>query len=165
MAKMIVMCGDLAVGKTTYAKEFAAKTGYRYLSIDDLYTAFNGSSTDRSNKFDIWMIFLHQIHLAEQAGQNIIVDVNAPTQDDRNDFLNWFPNFDHYLVFIRGTNEQCLENNRNRERVVPEEQMKEMFRFFRPPYKDEDKYCRSKWKKIIYIRNVNNVFERQEDIR
>lgn len=86
MAKMFLMCGHPGSGKSTYARELAHKNGYRYLSIDDMYATFNGDPTSHDNKFDVWMTFFRQIHAAEMAGHDIVVDTNAPTRGDRDEF-------------------------------------------------------------------------------
>ena len=164
MARMVLMCGHPGSGKSYYAKDFAKKTGFRYLSIDDMYATFNGDPYSHENKFDVWMTLWRQIHLAELAGQDIIMDTNAPTVDDRNEFLNWFPNFTHYLVWIDAPMTTCLKNNEQRKRKISAEHMKDMFTFFQPPTMAECANARTKWKQIVHIKNVNNKFERVEDI-
>lgn len=164
MARMVLMCGHLGSGKTYYAKDFARKTGFRYLSIDDMYATFNGNPYSHENKFDVWMTFWRQIHLAELAGQDIIVDTNAPTVDDRNEFLNWFPSFKHYLVWIDAPMTTCLKNNEQRARKIPAEHMKNMFTFFQPPKMEECANARSKWIEIVHIKNIKNKFERVDNI-
>ena len=126
MAKMFLMCGHPGSGKSTYARELARKNGYRYLSIDDMYATFNGDPTSHDNKFDVWMTFFRQIHAAEMAGHDIVVDTNAPTRGDRDEFLNWFPDFEHHLIWVNALEELCLENNKHRSRVIPEDQMKKL---------------------------------------
>ena len=167
MAKMFLMCGHPGSGKSTYAKELAKQNHYRYLSIDDMYAAFNGDPTSHENKFDVWMTFFRQIHAAEVAGQDIVVDTNAPTRADRDEFLNWFPSFEHHLIWVIAPLDLCLKNNQNRSRVIPTDQMHKLFEFFEPIRYDE--YCwhsgrRSKWVSISTIMNNNNHFEKREEI-
>lgn len=127
MAKMFLMCGHPGSGKSTYARELARKNGFRYLSIDDMYATFNGDPTSHDNKFDVWMTFFRQIHAAEVAGQDVVVDTNAPTYCDRAEFLNWFSDFEHHLIWIDARQKLCLENNKKRSRVIPKEQMRKLF--------------------------------------
>ena len=164
MPKMYLMCGHPGSGKTYYAKRFAEQYGYRYLSIDDTYAYFNGDPTSHENKFTVWMTFYQQIHAAEMAGHDIVVDTNAPTPIDRTEFLNWFPDFEHYLIWIDASQELCVENNKNRKRHIPSEDMNSIFNLFRAPSIDElkDCPCRARWKHIIRIRNENNQFQKYE---
>lgn len=162
MAKMYLMCGHPGSGKTYYAKRFAECNDYRYLSIDDTYAYFNGDPTSHENKFLVWMTFYQQIHAAEVAGHNIVVDTNAPTPNDRMEFLNWFPSFDHHLIWIDASRDLCIKNNKDRKRHIPSEDMENIFNLFRAPSINEineDYPCRAKWKSIIKIRNINNHFE------
>lgn len=160
MARMFLMCGHPGSGKSTYAREFARKNGFRYLSIDDMYAAFNGDPTSHDNKFDVWMTFFRQIHAAEVAGQDVVVDTNAPTRADRFEFLNWFSSFEHYLIWIDSDEKLCLENNRHRSRVIPEEQMKNLFKMFEAPHFNEVYFnsTRSTWVSIMRVVNYNNSF-------
>ena len=159
MAKMFLMCGDPGSGKSFFARKLAKDNGYRYLSIDDMYAVFNGDPHSHDNKFDVWMTFWRQIHAAEMAGHDIVVDTNAPTRLDRNEFLNWFASFEHHLIWVEASEELCLRNNANRSRVIPREQMKAMFAFFEPPDIRENMGShRSKWASISYVPNNNNRF-------
>ena len=160
MGKMFLMCGNPGSGKSYFAKQFAKDNGYRYLSIDDMYATFNGDPYSHDNKFDVWMTFWRQIHAAEIAGHDVVIDTNAPTRLDRNEFLNWFASFEHHLIWVDATEELCLYNNANRSRVIPEEQMRAMFRFFEQPnpYRENEGSNRAKWKSISYVPNDNNHF-------
>jgi len=160
MAKMFLMCGHPGSGKSTYARELARKNGFRYLSIDDMYATFNGDPTSHDNKFDVWMTFFRQIHTAEVAGQDIVVDTNAPTRADRYEFLNWFSSFEHHLIWINTSEKLCLENNKHRSRIIPEEQMKRLFGIFEIPNPSETYFCRTRstWESMSMVSNVDNKF-------
>lgn len=160
MSKLILLTGHISSGKTLYAKALAAKRGYRYLSIDDAYAIINGSGTCRDNKFEAWELLNRQIHTAEYLYQDVIIDVNAPTPDDRNYFLNMFPNFGEYhLLWIDCAPSTCLENNRKRDRIVPEEHMNRMFKFYVFPQKNEDMYARRRWDSMTRVYNDGKHFK------
>lgn len=159
MAKAILMCGLPGAGKTVFAKQLAKKRGYKYISIDDMYKAFNGSDCCRDNKFDVWMAFWRQIHLIEEANIDVVIDTNAPTPDDRNELLNWFSSFEWHLVWVNADYELCKKNNANRDRIIPEEHLQYMFDFFVRPRPNEDHYARAHWKNITVIKNENNHFK------
>ena len=156
---LFLLTGHPGSGKSYFAKQFAKDNGYRYLSIDDMYATFNGDPHSHDNKFDVWMTFWRQIHAAEMAGHNVVIDTNAPTRLDRNEFLNWFASFEHHLIWVDASEELCLRNNTNRSRVIPEEQMKTMFSFFEPPTSfDTRDHNRATWKSISYVPNNDNHF-------
>lgn len=158
MSKLFLLTGHCASGKSYFAKQFAEENGYRYLSIDDMYTTFNGART-HENKFLVWMTFFQQIHAAEVAGHNIVVDTNAPTFLDRSEFLSWFPSFEHHLIWVNASPELCMRNNKNRDRIIPDEAMQKLFEAFEPPYEDRDiPNFRAKWQSVNRINNYNNVF-------
>lgn len=163
-ARMFLMCGHPGSGKSTYAKEFAEKNGLRYISIDDTYEYFNGNFYDHSNKFEIWMIFYQAIHYAELSGTDIVVDTNAPTFIDRAEFLNWFPSFEHHLIWVHASNETCLENNNYRSRVIPIDQMQKIFNLFEAPTNDPKTKQRAQWQSISRVRNENNNFTLRETL-
>ena len=161
-AKIYLLCGMPGAGKTYFAKEFAEKNGYKYVSIDERYKAHNGSESNRENKFKIWLEFYELIHYYEVVNCDIVVDTNAPTLFDRSEFLNWFPTFEHHLIWIDAPIDLCLKNNRNRKRVIPEDTMKKLFLNFEEPtmftYTISCR-ARSQWKSISMIKNNNNHFE------
>ena len=159
MAKAILMCGLPGAGKTVFAKHLAAKRGYKYISIDDMYKAFNGSECCRDNKFDVWMAFWRQIHLLEEANIDVVIDTNAPTPDDRNELLNWFSSFEWHLVWVDASFELCEKNNSNRDRVIPKDHLQYMFNFFVEPEPQESMYARAHWYSITKIINKDNHFE------
>ena len=164
MGKMFLMTGHPGSGKSYFAKDFAKKNGFRYLSIDDMYAAFNGDPHSHDNKFDVWMTFWRQIHAAEQAGHDVVIDTNAPTSLDRAEFLNWFHEFDeHHLIWVDAPWDLCIKNNASRGRIIPLDQMREIFNMFEPPAPSTEgagKH-RSHWDSISYIANRDNQFAKR----
>ena len=157
-AAFYLMTGMSGSGKTTFAKDFAEKNGLLYLCPDEFYKAFNGDDTANGHRheFEVWMALWQAIHNAEIDGVSVIVDTNAPTNVDRDQFLNWFPGFQKYiLIYIEADAELCARNNRNRKRVVPIEEMKAMQERFESPLDERD----YKWDLIFHYENDENVLE------
>lgn len=136
--KMFLMSGVSGSGKSTYARGFAEMNGFQLFDIDSFYKAINGNDNCRDNKFEVWMAFYRAIHTAGKNGKDVVIDTNAITYTDRCEFLSWFPEFDHYLIQIKNTLAECLQNNAKRERKVPEDALKEMFSYWEPIDKDTD---------------------------
>ena len=155
MAKMYLMCGISGSGKTTFSKQFAAEHNIKRLGIDDYYAKVNGDECLHVNFFDVWIEYFKAIHESEMNNEDIIIDTNALTQGNREQFIEWFPTFEHHLIYINCEFELCKKNNKSRKRQVPDERMEEMFRTLEiPTIKTEN----TKWKSITWIINTNNKF-------
>lgn len=164
MARMLMVSGCSAVGKTTFAKQFAVRYGFRYLSADNFYAAINGDERIHENKFDVWMALYRAIHLAQEQDVDVVVDANMLTMVDRDQFLGWFPKFEHHLVYIHADPELRKINNMMRSRQVPGKAMDVMTALVQEPvWETMDK----RWRSYMRIDNVENNFlivEKEGDI-
>lgn len=152
MPKMYLMCGCSGAGKTTYSKQFASDHNLLYLGIDDFYAKVNGDECIHTNKFEVWIEFYKAIHEAEVNGIDCIIDTNAITKTHRAQFIEWFPTFEHHLIYISADEGLRKKNNKQRRRQVPDDVMDRMFAKLEAPYISED------FKTIAYIFNINNNF-------
>ena len=167
MGSMYLMCGHIASGKSYFAKRFAEKKGLRYLDIDACYSIYNGDEKIHENKFEVWILFYQLIHQAAMLGQNVIVDTNAPLTSYRDEFLNWFPEFEkHHLIWIDADPQLAWENNCRRERRVGRDVFDSLVAQFQIPSPQEGTtVSRSAWDSICRIENVHNQFQRPEFIK
>lgn len=167
MGSMFLMCGHIASGKSYFAKRFAAKNSLRYLDIDACYSIYNGDEKIHENKFEVWILFYQLIHQAAMLGQNVIVDTNAPLTSYRDEFLNWFPEFDrHHLIWIDADPQLAWANNCGRERHVSREVFDHLVEQFQVPDPEEGTtVSRSAWDSICRIENRNNSFQAPEFIK
>ena len=148
---IVVMCGNIAVGKSYFAKYIAERLNYRYLNIDDCYAILNGNENIHENKFEVWQLFFQLIHKCIDLNQDVVVDTNTPFIRDRQEFLDWFPEFEtHKLVWVSAPFEESLEHNLKRSRKVPEETMIRLAKSFEPPTLNEPG-GRSEWDDIYKI--------------
>ena len=174
MGKMYLMCGLAGVGKTTFAKEVAENEGLTYLGIDDFYKPFYENDKTAYDKeeiaFRVWIKFYEAIFEAEMRGDDVIIDTNAPTFVKRVQFIDWFGKFDeHNLIYImiNDVNTQ-VQNNANRNRVVPTAELLRMQKEFEEPiarvrdgvFKAGD---RGKWDNIFVWENVNNTMKKWKE--
>lgn len=153
MTKMYLMCGCSGVGKTTFSKKFAKDNGLLYLGIDDFYALVNGDECIHTNTFEVWIEFYKAIHKAEINNIDVIVDTNAITKSHREQFLEWFPTFEHHLIYIEASEALRKKNNISRRRQVPEDAMDRMTALLEKPLNDN-------FKTITYILNLNNEFQK-----
>lgn len=151
---LYLMTGKPGAGKTTYAEEFARRDHIRYLGIDRFYAAINGDECNHINKFEVWIAFFCAIHMAGKEGVDIVVDTNAPDSYTRHEFVFWFPEFEHHLIWICTDDDQCKKNNLARTRVIPEDSMDKLCRSFENPAIDR------KWKTFSSVINEENQFIR-----
>lgn len=161
MAKMMVVSGCSAVGKTTFAKRFASARGFRYLSADNFYATINGDERIHENKFEVWIALYRAIYIAQEQDVDIIVDANMLTHVDRDQLLGWFPKFEHHLVFIHADEPLRMRNNMLRSRQVPDKAMEYMHLHVQEPVWEE---MDRRWLSYTRINNVNNnfIFAEQE---
>ena len=152
MAKMVLVCGMSGSGKTTFAKEFAKKNGYTYVCPDDYYARINGDECKHYNFFEIWMSLWRDLHNYEINNVDVVVDTNALTRGQREQFLEWFPTFEHYMIWNEASFELCCANNEKRRRVIPMERMKSMWAEMESPDWNDAR----RWKAIRVRENYNN---------
>ena len=96
------------------------------------------------------------IHMAEKNGKDCVVDTNALTLVQRGQFLDWFPAFEHHLIYIEADEALLRKNNASRRRRIPDEKMTQIIRELRPVTPDEDE----RWASISFWRNTDNEFTR-----
>lgn len=155
MAKMYLMSGCSGVGKTTFAKKFAEENNLLYLGTDEFYALINGDETIHENSFEVWIALYQAIHAAEMNGRDCIVDTNALTVVHRDQFLDWFPTFEHHLIFINASEKLRKANNLSRRRQVPEAEMKKMVLKLEYPFWER---LDMRWRSLLWIANVDNKF-------
>ena len=147
------MSGPSGAGKTTYAKKLAEERGIQYLGIDDFYRMFNGSESRHEDEFEVWLAFYEAIHLVEKHGRDCVVDTNSPTVSKRTEFLDWFPSFEHHLIYITASQELCWQNNQSRTRKIPRETFNDIYDSVQPPTDNED----PRWVSIQRFTNYCNT--------
>lgn len=179
MGKMYLMCGLSGAGKTTFAKKFAQEHNCVYFAIDAYYAPYYLLDKDAYDNndisFKVWIKFFEDIHEAEMAGKDIVIDTNAPTIVKRLQFIDWFPTFEeHNLIYIM-INDPVLQvkNNAARNRVVPAEEIERMRLEFKSPVEPHPYLSafkkigivraeESRWDHVDVYENVNNDLQKWE---
>jgi predicted kinase len=152
---MICLAGLPGSGKTTWAMEFLkANPDYLYFSPDAYYERINGDDRIRKNTFEVWMTMFQEIHKAEMAGCNVLIDCDNLTYAQRNQWIEWFPGFgSRYLFYIEPDFSVCLDRVSKRRRTIPEDIMRKKALKWQNPANDKDG---SEWDSIIEICGANN---------
>lgn len=119
MPNMICLAGMPGVGKTTWANKFLEKhPNYHYFSPDLYYERINGDDCVRANTFEVWMAMFRDINTAMKAGKNVIVDSDNLTFHQRTQWIEWFPEFRHILVFFEAPFDICVKQMKQRRRQI-----------------------------------------------
>lgn len=152
---LILICGPSGAGKTTLARKLSEQLGTEYIGADEFYEKVNGDECIHTNKFDVWMELFRAVHRCEQEQLSCIVDSNALSCSSRDEFINWFPGFHHYMIYVDADDSLRLSNNRKRRRQIPDAIMLDMRVRAEPPvWRTLDK----KWRTLIRVQNIDNNY-------
>lgn len=155
-ATFVLICGLSGAGKSTLAKVIAERFGMKYLSADEFYEKVNGDECIHINKFEVWIELFKAVHECEIEGIDCLVDSNALSTSGRDEFINWFPNFNHHIIYVDADDALRMENNQRRKRRIPDSVMLGMRARAEPPvWATLDK----KWKSLLRIQNIGNHYK------
>ena len=147
MSKFFLMTGMSGSGKTTFAKMFAKKNNLLYLCPDDFYALVNGDERLHIHEYEIWRMIFDAIRLAERDQRDIILDTNSPTRANRVSLLDTFPEFNEYiLIEMKAPFDVCWENNKNRNRTIPEKDFQMIWESLEPVAEEKED---RRWDKIF----------------
>lgn len=153
------MVGLPASGKSTYAKELSEKTGAVICSSDALRKELYGDENEQGDSHKVFEILHKRIKEHLSNGQDVIYDATNISSKRRRHFLSQLSKVEYNkeCVIMATPYEKCLENNRNRDRVVPEEVIKKMYMSWNTPYFFEG------WDNIAIVRKEEDVTITPED--
>jgi len=136
--ELMVMCGLSGSGKSTWAEREAKQCGYEIVSSDDIRAEL-GDVNDQSRNNEVFQIFYQRIKHHLKADHHVIADATFLTIKERRRILEEVKDIKCYksctvkvLPF-----EKCLENNRARDRQVPEAVIYRQRAKFQIPFKEE----------------------------
>lgn len=135
MFNSYVLCGIPGSGKTTLAKQLSERNGAVLHSVDDIPNAWGDPDID--GKFrNQW---IDNIKTDLQNGNGVVCDSTALTSFDRKWLLNELSDFDcKKILMVKAVPiEECLRRNANRDRKVPEEQIRLSAYLLEAPTEDE----------------------------
>lgn len=125
MATFWLICGMSGAGKTTFAHQIFGPphNDTVLVDVDEYYKKINGDECDRSNSYKVWMAVYDKIHECEINDQDVALVTNALTVANREEFVEWFPTFNHKMIFFLADLKDCKKYNAQRNRVIPEHLM------------------------------------------
>lgn len=160
MVKMIVTVGLPASGKSTY---FNSLEDFIYISSDDIREKDFGDIATQDHNSEVFALMLSRTIENLKNGHNVYYDACNINRKRRIHLIN------SICQRMRGTEveieaivfstpyEFCLENNRSRERKIPEYVIKKMYMSFQVPSVDEGFDS-------VKLYNINPKFMETEDI-
>lgn len=133
---MTMMVGLPASGKSTYAKEIAKENNAIVLSSDAIRWELFGDETDQSHNQKVFQELHKRAKEWLCVGRDVIYDATNISSKRRRAFLNELKKIDciKNCVIIATPYEQCLKNNRDRARQVPEWAIERMYRKWQTPH-------------------------------
>ena len=147
MPNLIMLCGLPASGKDTYIKENLG--GYKVHSSDDLRKELYGDENTQGNPNEIFQELHRRIKADLKVGHDVVYNATNINYKRRMAFLREIKDFDCYkkCVFMATPYEICVERNRTRSRVVPEDIMLKMYKSIYIPQHFEG------WDNIDFVGN------------
>lgn len=139
MANMICLAGMPGVGKTTWARNFLKHhPDYRYFNPDMYYERINGDDCIRANTFEVWMAMFRDINTVMKQGKNVLVDTDNLTFHQRTQWIEWFPEFFHILVFFEAPWDVCYNQMKQRRRQLTDNTMIAKWKKWQRPTEEKD---------------------------
>lgn len=162
MSIFYMMIGLPASGKSTIAKRYAQECKGVIVSTDELRKELLGDENSQENNELIFKEVERRIKENIEKGVDVIFDATNIGYKKRIDWLNKLKKYNVYrvAVMVATPYEECLERNKKRERVVPEEVITNMYHNFYVPQQYEG-FNRIQ---IIYNSNYTFVFNDLKDI-
>lgn len=123
MKKLILLIGIPGSGKTTLAQKIIAK-GFQYINADKIREELYGNAAEQGDKEEVFALFFKRLEEMMAEGGNIIIDNTNLNPKQRKPILDRAVQFEYgdvQLWLLDMPLELCLERNRSRDRIVPED--------------------------------------------
>lgn len=139
MNKFFMICGLPGSGKSTYAKEISSTYNAIVHSSDALRGELFGDENANDKNSDLFQELHKRIKTDLSSGKNVIYDATNINYKRRKAFVGETKkyNCEKICCLIATPYEQCLIQNKNRERQVPDDVIKKMYMSFYIPQKYE----------------------------
>ena len=152
MSKVILICGKICSGKTTYAKSLIKSKFAVLLSVDEITVALFGTDAGEHHDFFVekTQTFLYQKSLEIiESGITVILDWGFWTKEDRREAVNFYNkhNIQFEWHYIDASKEVLNKNLEKRNQAIKNEQISfyyfddelsnHFWNMFEVPQKDE----------------------------
>lgn len=132
----IMMCGLPSSGKSYYAKNLSTEINAIVCSSDELREEMFGDINNQANNHKLFNELHKRIKNYLRNGSNVIYDACNINSKRRRSFIQELKNIDcvKECIIMATPYEQCLRNNASRDRHVPDDVIKRMYKQWEPPY-------------------------------
>lgn len=129
------ICGIPASGKTYYAYNIASTKNATVIDSDEYREKLFGDENCQDNNQKLFDAIHKDIKALLKDGKNVVYSATNLSSKRRRAFVNELTKIpcEKKCVIMATPFEQCLENNRNRERQVPEDDMWRMYKSWQTP--------------------------------
>lgn len=148
MSTLYILCGVPGCGKTTWAREFVYQQfekDIRYVSRDEIRFSIIKDEEDYfSHEKEVYRKFIETITETLIDGFDVIADATHLNEFSRRKLTQSidrrYTDYEIVYVVFNVDLQTCLERNAQRtgRACVPKQTVRNMYRDFRPPTKDED---------------------------
>lgn len=137
--KLFIMCGLSGSGKSSIAKDLAAKHNADIVSSDIIREELFGSCQDQSDNGKVFNIFNKRIRESLNNNKNVIADATNITIKSRRAIIENVRKLDIEKIcyIVPKKFEQCIADNVNREQPVQKEVITAQRSKFQIPFKEE----------------------------
>lgn len=129
MKRIILMIGIPGSGKSTLAKKIVEK-GWTYINADSIRQELYGNEAEQGDKEQVFNLFFQRLEEMMEQGLDVIIDNTNLNPRQRQPILERCAKFgysDIQLWLLDIPLQTCLERNRSRDRIVPEDIVSNMF--------------------------------------
>lgn len=133
--RLVIMVGVPGSGKSTIASKLAAR-GYVRISADDIREELYGDAKVQGNPKEVFGIVMDRFIKAVNRGSCVVIDNTNVTRNTRSRYIKAASRlgYEVFLFTMQTDLQTCLQRNRLRKRVVPEEVIRRMWVSFRGEY-------------------------------
>lgn len=130
-----MIVGIAGSGKSTYAKKLSDEIGAIVFSSDELRKEMFDNVGDREHNNEVFIELRKRIKECLKSGKNAIMDSTNLSSKRRRSFVQELNKVDceKRCVIMATPYEQCIENNKNRDKKVPEHEIEKMYRHWNTP--------------------------------
>jgi predicted kinase len=145
--QFLMMVGIAGSGKSTLAYEMMeGREDIVYLSSDELREELLGSVNDQTKNSDVFVEMAKRAKEALKDGKHVIYDATNVSRKKRQGLLQQLPkNIRKSVVYMAVPFKTIVEQNNNRERVVPQEALDRMYKTMQIPIYSEG------WNSIKFV--------------
>lgn len=136
---LIVMCGLPSSGKSTYANYLTESGHFKCVSTDQIRKELYGNESIQGNGEEVFTIAFSRLQNFGSAKKNCVFDATNITPRGRKRVIEKCRSYYDLIIckYMNTTFDVCLHRNLQRDRVVPQEVMFRMLKYFVTPKREE----------------------------